>query len=385
MTDATAAREPSHLQPGPDPSLRSSPPVAVVIPVHTTERPIERALRSVLTGQDGVARAVVVCHNISPAQFGDRLTRTPGWVDVIELHDAIPSPAGPINAGLDAARGAEAVTVLGSDDYFEPGALAAWWTQLVADDCDVVLMRSRDEGAAPETPHVRPGRRRGLDVVRDRLGYRTGPMMVVRGDLIERTGARMAEGLRTGEDLVFTAAVLLSARRISLAPAGTPMHVVTVEGDDRIQALPFTAHERLESSGRLLSSPILGRAAAAAVRSYAVRTLRRDVIGAALARAGVVGPDDVVALRESARSWLALAGRAASALSRAEGRLIGVLTDAATADQVERAVTAYQRRGRVDRILTASATGQLHPEAPLRHAAAGWANGRIDRRRSATA
>src|SRR5690606_32966540 len=94
-------------------------------------------------------------------------------VRLISLIDGIPSPAGPINAGLDAAT-APFTSLLGSDDLYEPGAIDAWLEVQRRGRADVVIPRvSTHSGNTLRTPPTRPFRTHRLDGVRDRLSYRT--------------------------------------------------------------------------------------------------------------------------------------------------------------------------------------------------------------------
>lgn len=356
--------------------------VTVAIPVHTPSRPIERAVGSVVA--DG-ARAVVVCHNTDPGPIGDRLTGLEGDIELLTLADGIPSPAGPLNHGLDAVRTPYS-TVLGSDDFFEAGALSAW-AELARGGADLVLMRTRTvdhehpERSSPGTiPHVRVGRRRRLGAVADRLGYRTGPMILARTDLLRREGIRMREGLRHGEDLEFTARAFLTAGRIDLARAGLPHHVVVAGAADRIQAVRFGVEEMLRPAALLRGQEWFRAAPAPFRRAYAVRTVRRDVIGTLLRHAPTLGDEDVAALRAELAAWRELAV-IDTALSRGEARLLGEMARASDVAGMRRVADAWSGLGAVDRLLPASAQGLLDREQRARHAASGVLNRLWDRAR----
>ena len=97
--------------------------VDLVIAVHTPTRPIARAVRSALSAGRS-ARVTVVCHNVDRADIAAVLDglADDDRVRLIELRDGLFSPSGPFNAGLDAAD-ATWVSIMGSDDELEPGAL----------------------------------------------------------------------------------------------------------------------------------------------------------------------------------------------------------------------------------------------------------------------
>lgn len=78
------------------------PLVQVVIATHRYERPIERAVASVVEGNT-TNGAIVVVHNIDPQPIRQRLEQFGSRVQILTCTDGIPSPAGPLNTGLEAA------------------------------------------------------------------------------------------------------------------------------------------------------------------------------------------------------------------------------------------------------------------------------------------
>ncbi|WP_299304609.1 glycosyltransferase family 2 protein [uncultured Brachybacterium sp.] len=355
--------------------------VSVAIPVHTPVRPIERAVGSVVA--DG-ARAIVVCHNTEPGPIRERLAGLTGDIELVELRDGIPSPAGPLNRGLDAVD-TEFACVLGSDDFFEAGALTAWAGALREERGDVMMMRTRtvdherpEESSEATIPHVRPGRRRRLDPVADRLGYRTGPMLLLRTQLLRDHGIRMRDGLRHGEDLEFTAKAFLRARRIDLAPASMPRHVVVAGAEDRIQAVRFPAEEMLLPAQGLRGCEWFTKAPKEFRRAYAIRTVRRDVLGTLVRHAQTLTPDGALAIQEELSAWLAVAS-IQNALSRGEERLIRELVATSDVEAQSRIAGDWSRLGIVDRLLPARPGGALDREQRARHAASGILNRQWDR------
>src|SRR5690606_21226288 len=72
-------------------------------------------------------------------------------------------------------------SIIGSDDTFDDGALGAWAT--LADELGSAWLMARletDTGEHIPTPRTRPGRSRDLDLVLDRLAYRTAPLGLLR-------------------------------------------------------------------------------------------------------------------------------------------------------------------------------------------------------------
>ncbi|MGO1934524.1 MAG: glycosyltransferase, partial [Cellulosimicrobium funkei] len=138
----------------------TAPEVDVVVAVHDARRPVARAAASVLDHQDVRVRLTVVCHNIDRARIADGLgsgilDEVGGRVRLLELHDGIPSPAGPFNLGLDHAE-APFVGIMGSDDWLEEGALASWLALARATGAEAVVPRLRHaSGSRVPTPPAR--------------------------------------------------------------------------------------------------------------------------------------------------------------------------------------------------------------------------------------
>ncbi|WP_309616274.1 glycosyltransferase family A protein, partial [Salinibacterium sp.] len=215
----------------PDP-LRG-PEVDVVVAVHTVTRPIARAVDSVLAGTTAATRVTVIAHNIDPdviaANLGDLMADR--RVRLLSLHDSVPSPAGPFNLGLDRAT-APFVSVMGSDDTFDPGAVDSWLSLQRRHNAGMVLARIRHDGGGSDSyPPVRLGRTQRLDGVKDRLSYRSAPLGLISrqhfGDL------RFSEGLPSGEDLAFVTRMWFSGVPLAFDSTG-PAYVGHHDEGDRV-------------------------------------------------------------------------------------------------------------------------------------------------------
>lgn len=349
----------------------TEPVVDVVIPVHTSARPIVRATASVLATTSVDTRITVVCHNVDPEQIAVALGE---WamdprVRLLSHRDGFPSPAGPINAGLDAATG-EFTALLGSDDEYERGAIDAWVEVARRDKADVVIPPLRTSpGAATRSPPTRPFRTRNLNGVRDRLAYRTVQLGLVSrrqfGDI------RMTAGLRTGEDVIQGASLWYSDARISLA-RGAPGYLI--HQDDHATRTSTSAKPAAESLlflNAVLAPEYISTLTPEQRESFAVKLLRThvmDILGASL-RTGAPTAD-LAALADGVRRILATAPGAAGILSRREAKIIADLQgggdpDRLTADHV--ILTDYTRPAN---LLPASMSRLFHREAPLRFLAA---------------
>lgn len=213
----------------------------IVIPVHTANRPIRRAVESVIIDNKRDARAIVVAHNIEAAIIRDRLGdyAEHDRVRLLHLQDGIHSPAGPLNHGISNSD-ATYYSVLGSDDLLEPGAVDSWIALAVAADADAVLARVHRTIAGPDLVPVRRRRVHNLHPVRDRLSYRCVPQGLVSR---ERFGhLRFTPGLASGEDLEFTAQLWLTGSRFVYDRHG-PAYILDEDGDDRVTSVPRPVSE----------------------------------------------------------------------------------------------------------------------------------------------
>lgn len=351
------------------------PEVDVIIPIHTAERPIARAVASVLTATSADTRANVVCHNIDPALIRTALgdwNSHPG-VRVLSVRDGINSPAGPINAGLDAAT-AEFTSLLGSDDEYESGAVDAWLRIARRDTADVVIPPLRTTaGGATKSPPTRPGRSRRLDGVRDRLAYRTVQLGLVRRDRFPHL--RMTPGLTSGEDVIQGATLWYSGASISMLRKGPGYLIHEDSPGQRVSTAPKPAAESLRFLDAVLDPTFTARLTEPQHEAFAVKLLRThimDVLGAALE--GGASRDDLDALREASSRILQLAPRAISLLSRRDASILRGLREGRDPQRLaaEYAIrTDYRHPARVFGNAVASSPFRLmHREAPPRFLAA---------------
>lgn len=389
---------------GPAPDLRARRPVDVdvVVAVHDPARPVDRTVLSALRGADlrGVlpgghrVRVTVVCHGLAAAEVRRRVEAgldaageedLAAHVRYLELHDGVPSPSGPFNAGLAAADG-RWVSIVGSDDRFGRDALGAWAAR--ADELGSAWLIPRletDDGEHVPTPRTRPGRTRDLDLVRDRLAYRTAPLGLVRRDVLDGLDVEgpLTPGLATGDDLELTLRLAASGERIDYAPDLPPYVIGTgAAGEEnvRVRRVTFTprpvadelaAHERLLHLRWLLALPEPAR------RAIVVKTLRIHVLAAVRRRPSP--PDwsagEAAWVRRLTRDLLAMAPDADRALHRADRALLEAVLTAADTDALAAASARRARASRWDILLAPSLRDNLDRESTVRQhlAAAGSA------------
>ncbi|MBT1003028.1 glycosyltransferase family 2 protein [Paenarthrobacter sp. DKR-5] len=299
--------------------------VTVVIAVHQLNRPVRRAAESaLLAGLSGQVKVLVMCHGIPSAEVQALLADLPQEdLEIIEFADGIPSPAGPKNAGLDRADTCY-VAILDSDDYLEPGALAAWIAQADETGADAVIAPIRmQSGVLDLTPRLRAVRRGRLDPVRDRLAYRTVPFGLMRRSSVEKLGLRLTPGVRTGEDIDFSLHLWFGADRLEMGRPG-PRYIMGEDAVERVTSHVLPLAEEFRALGQVLQAGWLKDLRRGARQAVAVKLLRIHVLGALLRRGADfpwVEPDRA-ALAAAVEEIMAFAPGAERPLSVAERRLV---------------------------------------------------------------
>lgn len=353
----------------------TQPVVDVIIPVHTDRRPIARATASVLTSVSVDARVNVVCHNIEAELIRIALGAwgTHPGVRLLAVTDGIASPAGPINAGLDAAT-AEFTTLLGSDDEYEPGAIDAWVDVARRDRADIVIPPLRSTPGGPtKSPPTRPLHSRRLDGVRDRLAYRTVQLGLVRREMFSHL--RMTTGLRSGEDIIQGASLWYSDASISLLRRGPGYLIHEDAPEQRVSSTVKPAAESLMFLDAVLDPDFTRPLNSAQREAFAVKLLRThimDILGASLVAGSWQA--DVDALQDAVVRILELAPSAIHIVSRRDARILHGIRLGGDRDALAREYAAHADYRRLSRVLgnalPSSPLRILHREAPPRYLAA---------------
>lgn len=342
--------------------------IDVVIPTHTAERPVERAIASVLDDAPADTRVVLVCHGVAPDRVLHRVPqRYHASIDVVVHDDGIPSPAGPFNAGLAAAT-ADFVSPMSSDDYARRGALRGWASVAARTGADCVIARvESDRGRLQRNPPTRLGlRTTGLDAARDRLFYRSVPQGLVRRSLVGPQAIQYTEGLVTGEDIAMTAQLWTSATRVAFA-LHEPAYVLADDADDRVSLAPRPAADDLRPLRLLVTQEWANVLPRATRLALAVKLLRIHIFGAVTNRMDAgLEKDDVEALRTVTLDLLAYAPDLRHVLSLAETRLVDAIVTGAQATTIIMAARRRNRHGRPETVLTADPAALLHRQGPLR-------------------
>lgn len=350
--------------------------VDVIVPAHDPSRPVDRPVGSVLENADVVV--TVVAHNCGAEPISARLQALADdpRVRVIELNDGIRSPAGPMNHGI-ANTDNPWLAVLGSDDSLAPGALDSWRAQAQRHDAEVVLAQRSFDGVFRESMRRRPLRRHRLDVVADGVFYATAPLGLLSRAAVKRSGARMTEGLPTGEDLGFSLALYANARGIEYGGRDAAYQVHSDQAERatttaRPLAALIAAPALAAESGVIEAmAPRLATAAAVAVlRVHVLAQLKPEVVKAA-------ENSELQTLAECVQRLGGPGLARFGALSMREHRLTGA---AASGDRLRILGVLTEPVSRRATWLTANPTRLLAPEAPLNWLISRTITARVSRR-----
>lgn len=261
----------------------SDPIVDVIVPVHAAERPVHRAVSSVLNHTATDVRVTVIAHNIEAGQIRRALQDLADAprVTLLELHDGIPSPSGPRNFGL-AHTTAPYFAFLDSDDELAPGAIDSWVDIARSTGASSVLARiERGDAGAEPLPPTRPGRTTQLHAVRDRLAYRCTPFgLISRAHFGE---LQFTPGLRSGEDLTYSAALWFLGTNIAYDRTG-PAHIMHDDSDDRVSFAKRSVSEDFAFLDAIAESDWFPRLRRSQKRALGVKNFRLHFFDAVLAR-----------------------------------------------------------------------------------------------------
>lgn len=357
--------------------------IEVVIPVHDPARPLERGISSVLAQREDLAvmdttvSVTVMCHNISRERIAASLDPKLAEHDAVtwlEYADGIKSPAGPRNAAL-AQSTATFMSFLDSDDYLEPGSLAAWLATANKVSATAVIAPLRTpEGTILASPRIRASKPSVLDALKDGLAYRSVPYGLLRTSMLRSIGFNYAEGITTGEDIETTLKLWFRGGPITY-PYGAPAyHQTDDSGADRVTSKILPMELEFAWLSRLFSSEWLQAASLAERRSIAVKILRVHGLGALVRRASSPGQDDSLWNGIERDSWaallnglLALGHGELPALNRRDVALARAAAQANDLPSLRSAVALYRSAGPLGELLTPNPLHALNQDAVLRH------------------
>lgn len=370
--------------------------VDVVIACHSPRRPLGRAVASVLEGNAPAACVTVVSHNLDAAELAAVIGPAHrDRVRYLELHDGIPSPSGPFNAGIAQAR-TPWVSIMGSDDQLCPGAVESWLALARATGAELVIPRLAlgEPGATVPTPAVRwtrllaaalsgssgtamrrldrLGRLARTDLVADRLSYRSAPLGLMSLQALGREGiGALVPGLSVGEDVSFMTQ-MLSALPTAYDAVG-PAYLIGEDAQDRVTYEIRPIDEQLAFLIDLVAQDWFAALGPAQRRAVIVKMVRIHVFGA-------------VHYRDRPEHWSRGERRALAAIIRAlhraapgyarvlsvaeTGLLAACLDPGAPAAELIEASRRRRRHGSLRTLVTPDPVWMLDREAPLRFMAA---------------
>lgn len=359
-----------------DNEIQDSVLLDLVIAVHTPDRPVGRAVASLVDGglptAPGAQRRLrinVVCHNTDVDPIRKRVA--PEHRGLVRFHhyvDGIKSPAGPFNHGIAESSGTW-VAIMGSDDSVEPGALARWVEAAERDHADVLIAPMGHAGGGPiRTPVVRRTRHARLDPVADRLTYRTAPLGLLRLSLVRRLGLTFPTRYATGEDQSFSAKLWFSGANISYG-RGLPRYLVHADAALRVTHTPRPVAEDLAFATDLVTSGWFEDLPHRAREAIVTKIIRVHIFGHVLLRAeaGTWSSADAAEMARELQKLLFRAPHAARPLSLADRRLLdAVAREEADVALMKALALARRRFASPQTWLPRSLSQALHPEAPLR-------------------
>lgn len=232
----------------------TKPVVDVIVPLHRTDRAVDAAVASAQSSVQGIAtRVLVVLHNLGPEETARVHLEAPATV--LRCDDGVASPSGPRNTGLQAAS-APFVFFLDSDDRLAPGCLRRLHDAAEATGADVVLPSIRVGRRYVGTPLVWSRCPRVLDIVAHDLFMRSHVPALLRHRVLESSGIRYPDGIRTGEDFV------VMSHLYAIATTSLALDAVYIMLDDaaeRASTAPLPPDERVAGMRLLLDSPWVDR------------------------------------------------------------------------------------------------------------------------------
>lgn len=372
--------------------------IEVVIPVHDVNRPLQRAIDSVLAqsedlkGRSTSLLITVVAHNIEIATLQSHLrqeTLASGQITWLQHNDNLRSPSGPRNAALDASV-ATFLSFLDSDDYLENGSLPAWLDAAKANDASAVIAPLRTpENTILHSPRIRSNKPKILDPLKDGLAYRSVPYGLLRRSSLAESNFRYAEGIGTGEDLATTLKLWFESGPI-VYPYGAPAYCQTDDsGAGRVTSSVLSIADEFRWLESVISSNWLEKSPRKISSSVALKLMRVHGVGAlrrrgqlALSASSPELGNDVEPAQHGVKLWSVaerdswagvfrtlreLSRNNLAALSQRDWQLAQAAAEASTEAQLAAAVVRHESSGRAGELLTHNLASVFARESTLRH------------------
>ncbi|MCI5825563.1 MAG: glycosyltransferase family 2 protein [Arcanobacterium sp.] len=347
--------------------------VEIVVAIHQENRPIERAVASILACPE--AGAIVVAHGLDPQVLEERFVAAQldiARIRIVPCSRGIGYPGVPFNAGIAAAQ-APWVGIMGSDDWFEEGALAAYRHRAELDSADGVI-----------APLLHPGvgkghnpltvREKHLDPVRDRLFYRTAPLGIFRREILQNSRYAFDEEVHSGEDISVSARLWSSGLQISYSYSD-PAYVVGNDAQRRVTLVPRPMAEIVRPWRTLWEGPFVCELDRSVRFALAVKQARVDVLGVLHRRPQMSDwtAEDFDVLSQVLRAIKKSVPEYKGVFRTATARVLTAV-ESGNLDAAIHALAEEKRAPLLHKVLTANPLRIVHRESPLGYFFAGKMN-----------
>ncbi len=348
------------------------PKIEVVTAVHRLDRPVRRAVESVLACPD--AAAIVVAHGIDPDALD---LPDSSRVRVLRCGEKLGHPGAPKNLGIKAAT-APYVALLDSDDYYEPGALEAMLTRLESGEADGVFANLARQGeAAAHLPLT--WKTRNLKVS-DRVLYRTAPLGLFRREVIQSPRYSLREDMTTGEDMQTSLRLWTDGLRLHYSP-DDPAYVVGQDSKSRVTGAPRPTTETLRAINALVDEGELASLRPAHRKAAVTKILRTHVLGSYehSLKESAVSESDLEHLAHTARRLYELSPAAVKAFSATDEAVIAAIASG-DIQRIQSAIRGRDSANLIDRVLPRNKRFALSREGNLRTSIVGIVLDRCSKR-----
>ncbi len=350
----------------------------LIIAVHRADRPVRRAVDSVLSCP--LAGVVVVAHGVSPESLD---LPESSRIKVAQCSAGVGRPGVAKAMGLAAAT-APFVGILDSDDWYQRGGVDALLDLLTASGADGALAPLEVEGKRLNSPLVSgvqlsarvggarlPLGARRLNAVRDRLFYRTAPLGLFRREILQDPRYQLRADVETGEDLQASVRLWSDDLDIVYDPSALA-YVVGTEGDDRVTAVPRSAKENLKALRLLLAEGEVDALPHREQLALVMKLLRTSILSPVErgVRAGTLSAADLAAYTQVARGLHSAQPTSVEVLTMVDRGIISAVL-LGDLDQVEQAVAARDTAPITRRVLPQKPLQALRRESNLRTTLAG--------------
>lgn len=335
------------------------PQAQIVIAVHDAKRPLRRGIESVLKSRQ--AGVIVVAHGINPSLLDIPASER---VQVLECDWGIGFPGAPFNYGVMQAQ-APYVGIMGSDDWYEDGAIDVMIEQARHDHADAVIAPLVYQGRArylkPRTP-----RRRNLRAARDNLFSRTAPLGLFKTEVLQNPRYRFNEEVVTGEDIIPSVRLWTDGLKVSHHP-DSPGYVITDDATQRVTKTVRPLAETMFPIAQLMEDPDVRDLPRRERQALFTKVLRSHVFDALNYINANGSKDDHLFLSTITKQIITVEPRGPEPLPKAQKEAIMLIAEGKN-DQATELLNAFSSLPRRDRVFPDHLRFMLSPGANIRDA-----------------